>query len=81
MAHSLAYERRRQAAIEALWENVSAFRDTLCTVPPAVRALAIEVFEAEVTRLLGVESPLLQEMSRALRRGGPNPSRSGSPRT
>ena len=71
MAHSLAYERRRQIAIEALWENVCAFRATLRTVPPAVRDIAIETFEAEAARLLGPASPLLKEMLHALRRGLP----------
>ena len=71
MAHSLAYERRRQAAIEALWENVSAFRATLGTVPAEVRALALETFEAEAARLLGPGSPLLKAMVHALRRGLP----------
>jgi hypothetical protein len=69
VAHSITYERRRQAAIEALWENVSAFRTVLLNVPPDVRILAIETFEAEATRLLGPASPLLREMSRALRHG------------
>jgi hypothetical protein len=73
----LAYERRRQAAIEALWENVSAFRATLGSVPAEVRALALETFEAEAARLLGPGSPLLKAMVQALRRGGPLPSRSG----
>ncbi len=77
MAHSLAYERRRQVAIEALWENVCAFRATLRRVPPDVRAIAIETFEAEAARLLGPRSPLLKAMVHALRRGGPLPSRSG----
>ncbi len=80
MAHSAAYERRRQAAIEALWENVSAFRATLRTVPPEVRALAIQTFEAEAARLLGAGSPLLRAMVLALRRAGPFPSRSGPAR-
>ena len=77
MAHSLAYERRRQTAIEALWENVSAFRATLHTVPPEVRAIALETFQAEVARLLGPDSPLLKAMVHALRRdpsGTPNTS-------
>ncbi len=71
MAHSLAYERRRRAAIEALWENVSAFRATLGTVPPEVRRLAIETFQAEAARLLGPNSPLLKAMVHALRRNLP----------
>ncbi len=71
MAHSGAYERRRRVAIEALWENVCAFRATLRTVPPAVRDIAIETFEAEAARLLGPGSPLLKEMVHALRRGLP----------
>ncbi len=73
MAHSLAYERRRQVAIAALWENVSAFHDTLRRVPPDVQAIAIETFEAEAARLLGSGSPLLKEMVHALRRGLPGP--------
>jgi len=71
VAHSLAYERRRQAAIEALWENVSAFHDTLCRVPPDVQAIAIETFQAEAARLLGPTSPLLKAMVHALRRNMP----------
>lgn len=79
MAHSLAYERRRQAAIEALWQNVSAFVATLRTVPPDVRALALEAFEAEAARLLGPGSPLLKQMVRTLRRGLPGPPHSTPP--
>jgi len=71
VAHSVAYERRRQAAIEALWANVSAFRATLHTVPPEVRAIAIETFQAEAARLLGPNSPLLKAMVHALRRNMP----------
>ncbi len=71
MAHSLVYERRRRAAIEALWENVSAFRATLGTVPPEVRAIALETFQAEAARLLGPDSPLLQAMVQALSRDLP----------
>ena len=80
MAHSLAYEQRRRAAIEALWENVSAFRATLRDVPPEVRALALEAFEAEAARLLGLGSPLLREMSLALRRGLPDGGTGGHAR-
>ncbi len=67
MAHSEAYERRRQVAIQALWENVGAFSATLRTVPPEVRAIALQTFEAEAARLLGPGSPLLKEMVHALR--------------
>lgn len=69
MAHSVAYERRRQAAIQALWENVGAFSATLRTVPPDVRAIALQHFEAEAARLLGPGSPLLKKMVHALRCG------------
>ncbi len=75
MAHSAAYERRRRAAIEALWENVSAFRATLGTVPPEVRRLAIETFQAEAARLLGPNSPLLKAMVHALHHNLPTNSK------
>jgi hypothetical protein len=75
VAHSLVYERRRRAAIEALWENVSAFRATLGTVPPEVRRLAIEAFQAEAARLLGPNSPLLRAMVHALRHDFPTRSK------
>ena len=75
MAHSLAYERRRQVAIEALWQNVGAFRATLRRVPPDVRAIVIEAFEAEAARLLGPHSPLLKAMVHALRHNLPTNSK------
>lgn len=77
MAHSVAYERRRRVAIQALWENVGAFSATLRTAPPDVRAIALQTFEAEAARLLGPGSPLLKEMVRALRcgiSGAPKPT-------